>query len=59
MNAVYSFEFEYTTNAYSKSCSKKTGDSNVNVVALEPSVEVFTSAGFFVTVEKGITVWPG
>ena len=39
--------------------SKYTGDSNVNVVADEPSSEILTSAGFFVTIENGIVTWPG
>tara|TARA_Y100000356_G_scaffold15301_1_gene10909 strand:- start:412 stop:519 length:108 start_codon:yes stop_codon:yes gene_type:complete len=33
-----------------------TGDSNVNVVAVEPSDDKLTELGFNVTTENGITV---
>ena len=59
MNILYSFEFEYTTNAYSTFSSTYTGESKVNVVATDPSEEVLTAEGLCVTVENGNTVWPG
>ena len=59
MKHSYSFEFEYTTKQYSQSSSRRTGESNVNVVAVAPSSETLTSSGFLVTVENGNIVWPG
>ena len=39
--------------------SRYTGDSKVNVVPTEPSSDMFTFSGFFVTIEKGNVVLPG
>ena len=56
---VYTFEFDITTTQYSLPDSKNTGDGKVNLVELEPSEVVVTSAGFNVFSANGNIFWVG
>ena len=59
IHTLYFGEFEDNVIQYSTWSSTKTGESNVNVVAVAAVVDVLTSAGFLTTLLNGKVLVPG